>query len=77
MSLFMKRENRRTILALLLLTMFTLSIQAQDLSKKMNATFKNTPLSEVLKTIGKKTGVRVEFAYDDVNGYKVSTQLTG
>lgn len=73
----MKRENRRTFLALLLLTMLTLSIQAQDLSKKMNATFKNTPLSEVLKTIGKKTGVRVEFAYDDVNGYKVSTQLTG
>lgn len=73
----MKRENRRPILALLMLTMLTLSIQAQDLSKKMNATFKNTPLSEVLKTIGKKTGVRVEFAYDDVNGYKVSTQLTG
>ncbi len=71
----MKREHKRNMLALFLGLLIAVNIQAQDVTKKMSATFKNTPLSEVLKTIGKKTGVRVEFAYEDVNTYKVNASL--
>ena len=71
----MKREQKRSVFAVLLGLMIALNVQAQDLSKKMSAAFKNTPMSEVLKTIGKRTGVRVEFAYDDVSQYKVNANL--
>ena len=29
-----------------------------------------------MKTIGKQTGVRVQFAYEDVSAFKVSVKLT-
>ncbi len=71
----MKREHKRSMFALLLGMLLAVNVQAQDLTRKMSAAFKNTPLSEVLKTIGKKTGVRVEFAYEDVSAYKVNANL--
>ena len=70
-----KREKKRGLTTLLMLLLFVAVASAQGLSKKFNVSFKNTPLPSALKTIGKQSGVRVEFAYDDVKSYKVSAHL--
>lgn len=70
-----KREKKRGLTTLLMLLLFVAVASAQGLSKKFNVNFKNTPLPSALKTIGKQSGVRVEFAYDDVKSYKVSAHL--
>ena len=70
-----KREKKREWMTLLLLLFFAVTISAQGLNKKIDVDFKNTPLSAALKTIGKQSGVRVEFAYEDVKAYKVSASL--
>lgn len=70
-----KREKKRVWTTFLLLLFFAVTISAQGLSKKFDVNFKNTPLSTALKTIGKQSGVRVEFAYEDVKAYKVSASL--
>ena len=70
-----KREKKRVWMTFLLLLFFAVTISAQGLSKKFDVNFKNTPLSTALKTIGKQSGVRVEFAYEDVKAYKVSASL--
>lgn len=70
-----KREKKRGLTTLLMLLLFVAVASAQGLSKKFNVNFKNTPLPSALKTIGKQSGVRVEFAYDDVKSYKVSANL--
>lgn len=70
-----KREKKRGLTTLLMLLLFVTVASAQGLSKKFNVNFKNTPLPSALKTIGKQSGVRVEFAYDDVKSYKVSAHL--
>ncbi len=71
-----KREKKRELVTLLMLLSFVLGISAQSLSKKFSVSFKNTPLPTALKKIGKQSGVRVEFAYEDVKGYSVSAHLT-
>lgn len=70
-----KREKKREWMTLFLLLFFAVTISAQGLSKKFDVNFKNTPLAAALKTIGKQSGVRVEFAYEDVKAYKVNTSL--
>ena len=70
-----KREKKRGLTTLLMLLLFVAVASAQGLSKKFNVNFKNTPLPTALKSIGKQSGVRVEFAYDDVKSYKVSAHL--
>lgn len=72
-----KREKKRELVTLLMLLFFVLGVSAQSLSKKFSVSFKNTPLPTALKKIGKQSGVRVEFAYEDVKGYSVSANLTG
>ena len=72
-----KREKKRDFVALFMLFSFALGASAQSLSKKFSVSFKNTPLPTALKKIGKQSGVRVEFAYEDVKGYSVSTNLSG
>lgn len=59
-----------------MLVCFVLGVSAQSLSKKISVSFKNTPLPTALKKIGKQSGMRVEFAYEDVKGYSVSAHLT-
>ena len=71
-----KREKKRDFVALFMLFSFALGASAQSLSKKFSVSFKNTPLPTALKKIGKQSGVRVEFAYEDVKGYSVSAHLT-
>lgn len=71
-----KREKKRELVALFMLLSFVLGASAQSLSKKFTVSFKNTPLTTALKKIGKQSGVRVEFAYEDVKGYSVSVHLT-
>ena len=71
-----KREKKREWVTLLMFVSFVLGASAQSLSKKFSASFKNTPLPTALKKIGKQSGVRVEFAYEDVKGYSVSAHLT-
>lgn len=71
-----KREKKREWVTLLMFVCFVLGASAQSLSKKFSVSFKNTPLPTALKKIGKQSGVRVEFAYEDVKGYSVSTHLT-
>ena len=63
-----KREKKREWMTLLLLLFFAVTISAQGLNKKIDVDFKNTPLSAALKTIGKQSGVRVEFAYEGLQG---------
>jgi len=70
-----KREKKRELLTFLLLVCFAVSVMAQGMGKKFSVNFKNTPLSTALKTIGKQSGVRVEFAYDDVKAYHVNANL--
>lgn len=70
-----KREKTRTVTAFLMFLAFTATVSAQSLSKKISVNFKNTPLPTALKSIGKQSGVRVEFAYDDVKAYKVNVNL--
>lgn len=70
-----KREKRKGLAILLMLLLLAAAASAQGLGKKFNASFKNTPLSTALKAIGKQSGVRVEFAYDDVKTYRVSVKL--
>ena len=71
-----KREKKREWVTLLMFVSFVLGASAQSLSKKFSVSFKNTPLPTALKKIGKQSGVRVEFAYEDVKGYSVSAHLT-
>ena len=70
-----KREKKREWLTFFLLVCFSIAVSAQGLGKKISVSFKNTPLPTALKQIGKQSGVRVEFAYEDVKGYKVSADL--
>ncbi len=70
-----KRETKRVWMTFLLTLCFAVSVAAQGLSKKIDISFKNTPLSAALKAIGKQSGVRVEFAYEDVKGFRVSANL--
>lgn len=50
-------------------------LSAQDVGKRFNATFQNESMSSALKRISKLSGVRVIFAYEDVNAFRVSTVL--
>ncbi len=70
-----RRVKKRDWMTFLLLLCFAVTISAQGLSKKIDVNFKNTPLAVALKKIGKQSGVRVEFAYEDVKPYKVSASL--
>ncbi len=62
-------------MTLFLLLFFAVTISAQGLGKKFDVSFRNTPLSTALKAIGKQSGVRVEFAYEDVKAYRVNANL--
>ena len=70
-----KRERKREWMTLLMLVCFAVAVSAQGLGKKINVSFKNTPLPSALKQIGKQSGVRVEFAYEDVKPYRVNASL--
>lgn len=73
----MKRNLLLRPLAVLLCMTMALAAFAQVVGgKRFSESFTNAPMSEVLKTIGKKSGVRVQFAYEDVGGYNVSVKLT-
>ena len=69
-----KQFLRQMVLGICLL--LTTAALAQNMGKRMSETFTGTPMSEALKTIGKKTGVRVQFAYEDVSNYNVNVKLT-
>ena len=64
-----KGEMKRGWMLFFLLVSFAVVVSAQELGKKFDISFKNAPLSTVLKQIGKHSGVRVEFAYEDVKDY--------
>ena len=70
-----KNDLKREFALLAMLFLLALGVAAQDMGKRFNASFKNTPLSAALKTIGKQSGVRVQFAYEDVKGYNVTAEL--
>ena len=73
----MKRKLLLRPLAVLLCMTMALAAFAQVVGgKRFSESFTNAPMPEVLKTIGKKSGVRGQFAYEDVSAYKVSVKLT-
>lgn len=73
----MKRKLLLRPLVVLLCMTMALAAFAQVVGgKRFSESFTNAPMPEVLKTIGKKSGVRVQFAYEDVSAYKVSVKLT-
>ena len=70
-----KMKNKRSLIMLLVCLLINLGLSAQDVDKRISITFKNESLSSALKKIGKISGVRVEFAYEDVNPYHVTANL--
>ena len=59
---------------LLCLLAFCICAKA-DNGKKVNASFVNEPLASALKTVSRQSGVHIGFAYEDVNGHKVTETL--
>lgn len=60
-----KERCRRTAIILVSLLLITSMVSAQT-GKRFSVTFKNEKLATALKTISKKSGVNVTFAYEDV-----------
>lgn len=60
-----KERCRRTAIILVGLLLITSMVSAQT-GKRFSVTFKNEKLATALKTISKKSGVNVTFAYEDV-----------
>ncbi len=71
----MRKKRFKALLLILLLSSPSL-LWAQNLGRRFNLNVKNKPLSTVLKQIDKKSGVKILFAYDDVNTIKVSYSRT-
>lgn len=69
----MKRKKK--LILFLTFLFLAIHLSAQGVDKRFSITFKNESLSSALKKIGKVSGVRVEFAYEDVNPYKVTANL--
>ena len=68
-------KNKKCLILLFVCLLIELGISAQEVDKRISITFKNESLSTALKKIGKISGVRVEFAYEDVNPYHVTANL--
>ena len=69
-----KERCRRTAIILVGLLLITSMVSAQT-GKRFSVTFKNEKLATALKTISKKSGVNVTFAYEDVEKYNVTKAL--
>ena len=68
-------KNKRSLILLFVCLLIQLGMSAQEVDKRISIAFKNESLSTALKKIGKVSGVRVEFAYEDVNPYHVTANL--
>lgn len=68
-------ERRKSLILFIVCLFMGFQLSAQGVDKRFSITFKNESLSSALKKIGKASGVRVEFAYEDVNPYKVTANL--
>ena len=69
-----KERCRRTAIILVSLLLIPSMVSAQT-GKRFSVTFKNEKLATALKTISKKSGVNVTFAYEDVEKYNVTKAL--
>ena len=69
-----KERCRRTATILVSLLLIATMASAQA-GKRFSVTFKNEKLATALKTISKKSGVNVAFAYEDVEKYNVTKTL--
>lgn len=69
-----KERCRRTATILVSLLLIATMASAQA-GKRFSVTFKNEKLANALKTISKKSGVNVAFAYEDVEKYDVTKTL--
>lgn len=70
-----KAKIRKFLMTLICLLAVTTLAAQQAGKSRVSASFSNEPLPAVLKTIGKQSGVRIEFIYDDVAGHKVTAKL--
>lgn len=55
----------------------TLILSAQETGKKFDINVTDESMPSVLKQIGKSSGVKILFTYNDVRDYKVTVNLTG
>ena len=69
-----KERFRQTAIILVGLLLMATTASAQT-GKRFSASFSNEKLANCLKTISKKSGVNVAFAYEDVDGYSVTKTL--
>lgn len=72
-----EREFRswKGVSLLLCLLVYTVCVLAQA-DRKISLSFVDEPLASALKTVSRQSGVHIGFAYDDVDGYKVTETLT-
>ena len=68
------RNSSRWIPLLLCMLVYCLAAGAKT-GKKVNASFVGEPLASALKTVSRQSEVHIGFAYEDVNGYKVTLTL--
>lgn len=68
-------ERGKKLFMLFAFLFLAVNFMAQGVDKRFSISFKNEPMSSVFKKIGKISGVRVEFAYEDVDSYKVTATL--
>lgn len=68
------RNSSRWIPLLLCMLVYCLAAGAKT-GKKVNASFVDEPLASALKTVSRQSEVHIGFAYEDVNGYKVTLTL--
>src|SRR5574344_2781491 len=68
-------EKRKSLILFLIFLFLAVNFSAQAVGKRFSITTNDEPMSSVFKKIGKASGVRVEFAYEDVNPYRVTVSL--
>ena len=68
------RNSSRWITLLLCMLVYCLAAGAKT-GKKVNASFVDESLASALKTVSRQSEVHIGFAYEDVNGYKVTLTL--
>ncbi len=69
-------NKAKMILSLLLVLFASVSLSAQDVGKRISLNVSSQPMSSVLKEIGKSSGVKILFTYNDVRSLKVTASLS-
>lgn len=70
-----KAKIKRFLMVLICVLVATVSAAQTGPSGRVSVSFSDEPLPSALKKIGRQTGVRIEFVYNDVAAHKVTVTL--